>query len=175
MNPSKLSPLFIALSLILFSQVQATSLYENLCNQLGQDSARCLQVLKAEPKIPSAKTELELCKVVLQFAVKKGTAAQKYLKEIAMTNPSKAINDCATIHYDGTVGSFKSSLGELKVDGLTANYDAKVAGDGPTTCDVALAAEKINNPAITELNKEILLISNIAFWATNNLPAGPAK
>lgn len=175
MNPSKLSPLFITLSLFLFSQVQATKLYEDLCKNAAGDSVRCLQVLKAEPRIISAKTELELCKVVLQFGIKKGTEGQNYLKELAKTNPSKAITDCANIHYNEVVGSFKSALGELKVDGLTANYDAKVAGDGPTTCDAALAAAKINNPAITTLNKEILLISNIAFVATNNLPAGPGE
>ncbi|XP_058773386.1 uncharacterized protein LOC131647507 [Vicia villosa] len=169
MNPSKLSSLLFTLSLIFISQASC-ALYEDVCKGAMEDSARCLQVLKAEPRIASAKNEMELCKLVLEFALKKGTEAQKYLKEMMKTNPAAAIKDCATTHYDEVVESFKSSLGELKVDPITANYDAKVAGDGAVTCDTALAREKINIPAISALNKEIKLISKIAFLATNKLP-----
>ncbi|XP_061353870.1 uncharacterized protein LOC133298563 [Gastrolobium bilobum] len=172
MNSSTLSTtLLFTLSLILISQAASGSkLCESLCKEAMEDSARCLQILKAEPKIASAKNNVELSKLILQMALKKGTEAQKYLKELMKTNPSPAIKQCATTFYDGVVGSFKSSLGEIKEDGLTANYDAKVAGDGPFTCDTALAAEKINNPTIASINSEIMLLSKIAFLATNNLP-----
>ncbi|TKY46051.1 pectinesterase protein [Spatholobus suberectus] len=174
MNSSTLSLLLFTLSLILISHAPlptlGKSLYESLCDEAKEYKASCLEVLKADPRIVGAKDNVELSKLILELGIKKGTDAQNYLKEVMKTNPSPAIKQCATTFYDGTVGSFKSSLGELNEDGLTANYDAKVAGDGPTTCDTALAAEKINNPSISALNKEILLISIVAFLATNNLP-----
>ncbi|KAL5080787.1 hypothetical protein RYX36_009208 [Vicia faba] len=169
MNPSKLSSLLLTLSLIFISQASC-ALYEEVCKAAAEDSARCLQVLKDQPRIALAKNDMELSKLVVEFALKKGTEAQNYLKEMMKTNPAPAIKDCATTHYDGVVGSFRSSLGELKSDTETANYDAKAAGDGAETCDVALAKAKINIPAISALNKEIKLISKIAFLATDRLP-----
>ncbi|KAK7380520.1 hypothetical protein VNO78_33033 [Psophocarpus tetragonolobus] len=174
MNSSAFSLLLFTLSLILFSHApMATlgiSLYESLCEEAKQDKGRCLEILTSDPRIVGAKNNLELCKLVLELGLKKGTEAQNLLKGEMKTNPSPAIKQCATTLYDGVVGSFKSSLGELKQDSLTANYDAKVAGDGPTTCDVAMANAKITNPSISALNKEILLISELAFLATEKLP-----
>lgn len=171
MDSSAFASFLFTLSLVLISQTASgANFVEDLCNQVGEDSARCLQVLKANPKIASAKNDIQLCKSVLETGLKKAIAGQNYLKEVMKTNPVPAITECATVHYNGVVGSFKSSLGEIKEDGMTANYDAKVAGDGPETCDRGLAAAKINNPAITALNSEILLLSKIAFFATNKLP-----
>ncbi|KAK7270974.1 hypothetical protein RJT34_26528 [Clitoria ternatea] len=173
MNPSTLSSLLFTLSLILISHAplptSGASRCESLCNEAGNDKGSCLQFVKANPKLASANDDLKLSKLVLEIGVKRAIEGQKYLKEIMKSDPSPAIRQCATTLYDGVVGSFRSSLGELKLDALTANYDAKVAGDGPTTCDTALAAERINNPSIAALNKEILLISKIAFLATNSL------
>ena len=170
MNTSKLSSILFTLSLILISQASSTKLYEEVCKAAAKNNDRCLQVLKPEPQIVAAEKDLDLCKQILEFAIKKGTEAQNYLKELSKTNPSPAIEECATTHYDEVVGSFKSTLGELKMDPLTASYDAKVAGDGPTTCERALAAANINNPTISALNKDILLLSQIAFLATERLP-----
>lgn len=175
MNSSTLFLLSFTLSLILISPLPTlgTSLYESLCDNAGVDKARCLEVLKGEPQIVGAKDSVELCKLVLELGLKKGLEAQTFLKEAMKTNPSPAIMQCATTFYDGTIGSFKSSLGELSEDGLTANYDAKVAGDGPTTCDTALSNANIINPSISALNKDILLISKLAYLATDNLPDNP--
>lgn len=172
MNSSTLFLLSFTLSLILISPLPTlgTSLYESLCDNAGVDKARCLEVLKAEPQIVGAKDNVELCKLILEFGLKKGLEAQRFLKDAMMTTPSPAIVQCATSLYDGTIGSFKSSLSELAEDGQTANYDAKVAGDGPTTCDIALSNAKIVNPTISALNKDILLISKLAFLATDKLP-----
>lgn len=177
MNSSTLFLMLFTLSLILISHAPMSTLgitlYESLCDQAGQDKARCLEVLQAEPQIVGAKDSVELCKLVLELGLKKGLEAQTFLKEAMKTNPSPAIMQCATTLYDGTIGSFKSSLGELSEDGLTANYDAKVAGDGPTTCDTALSNANIINPSISALNKDILLISKLAYLATDNLPDNP--
>ncbi|KAK7277403.1 hypothetical protein RIF29_18555 [Crotalaria pallida] len=167
------SLLFTTLSLILtishaMLAASGINLHEELCKQAGaDDNARCSQILKSE----SAKDYVELSRYVLQIAVKRSIEGQNYLKGVMKTNPSsKAIKECATTHYDGVVGSFKSALGELKVDPMTANYDAKVGGDGPTTCNRALAEEKINNPSIAALNSDILLLSKLAYLATDKIP-----
>ncbi|KAK7315289.1 hypothetical protein VNO77_33828 [Canavalia gladiata] len=177
MNSSTLSSLLFTLFLILISHAPLPTsgeiLYESLCNEAGQDQAGCLQILKEDARFAEAKDYIKLSKLILEMGVKKGTEVQKHLKEIMKTNPSPAITQCATTLYDGVVGSFKSSMGELKVDGLTANYDAKVAGDGPVTCDTALAASNIANPQIAALNKDILLISKLAYLATNKIPTTP--
>ncbi|KAL5122890.1 hypothetical protein HKD37_02G003593 [Glycine soja] len=174
MNSSTLFLMLFTLSLILISHAPMSTLgitlYESLCDQAGQDKARCLEVLQTEPQIVGAKDNVELCKLILEFGLKKGLEAQRFLKDAMMTTPSPAIVQCATSFYDGTIGSFKSSLSELAEDGQTANYDAKVAGDGPTTCDIALSNAKIVNPTISALNKDILLISKLAFLATDKLP-----
>lgn len=128
-----------------------------------------LEVLKADPRIVGAKDYKKLCKFVLELGLRKGIEAQNYLKEVMKTKPSPAIKECATFLYDGVVGSFKSSIGEIKVDGLTSNYDAQVASDGPITCDLALAKGKITDPSISAMNKEILLLSKLAFLATYHL------
>jgi len=126
--------------------------------------------LKTEPQITTATKDFELCQLILELGIKKATEAQDHIKEIMKTNPSPAIKECATFDYDGVVASFKSSLGELTLDTMTSNYDAKTAGDGPTTCDTALANAKIHNPVLSTLNREIMLLSKIAFLATNRLP-----
>ncbi|KAK7277402.1 hypothetical protein RIF29_18554 [Crotalaria pallida] len=170
------SSLFIlCLVLVSYAALPAsgTNLYDSLCKEVktaGSDEARCLQILNADPGFAAAKNYFQLSKRILQLGVKKSIEGQNYLKGVMIKNPSAAIRECATLDYDGVVGSFRSALGELKEDSMTANYDAKVGGDGPTTCDRALAEEKINNPAIAALNKDIYLLSNLAFLATNKLP-----
>ncbi|CAL0302995.1 unnamed protein product [Lupinus luteus] len=170
MNPS----LFFTLSLILTSYAilpaSGANLFDGLCKKVN-DNGHCLQILKADPKLVTAKNYGELSKYILEFALKKSIEGQNFLKGVMKTNPSSAaIKECATFDYDGVVGSLRSALGELKEDSMTANYDAKVSGDGPTTCDRALAAEKISNPAISALNKDIFLLSNLASLATDMLP-----
>ncbi|KAK7343747.1 hypothetical protein VNO77_12756 [Canavalia gladiata] len=72
-----------------------------------------------------------MAQVILELALNKGTEGQNFLKGLVQTNNVLAIQECATFHYDGMIGSFRSSLKELEEDPETANYDAKVAGDGP--------------------------------------------
>ncbi|MED6132635.1 hypothetical protein PIB30_020973 [Stylosanthes scabra] len=172
MNASKC--LLFTLSLILLSQAARSSssnLYESVCQDAGEYSQRCLDFFKGEPKVASAKSFKKLAKVVLEMGVKKGTEVQNMLKEMSKENPnSAALKQCANEHYDGVVASFKSSLGELEQDALTASYDAKVASDGPTTCDRALASENINNPTITNANKDVSFLSILSFFAVSKLP-----
>nr|ACU13409.1 unknown [Glycine max] len=135
-----------------------------ICTELIQNQTTCTDLVKAaDPKIAQAKTFQELAQAVLEFAVNKGIEGQTFLKGLALIEQSPAIKECANFFYDGVVGSFRSALRELKEDAQTASYDAKAAYDGPDGCNRALAAENINNPAITALNGEIALLSQIAF------------
>ncbi|XP_020208552.1 uncharacterized protein LOC109793497, partial [Cajanus cajan] len=106
---------------------------------------------------------------VLELSLNKGIAGQNFPKELTKKNNASAIANCATIHYDEVVGSFKSALAELKEDPDTANYDAKVAGDGAVSCQQALDDAHIVNPDINALNNQISLLNHISFLATNHL------
>ncbi|KAK7364526.1 hypothetical protein VNO80_13261 [Phaseolus coccineus] len=174
MNFSTFSILLLSLSLIIVSHAPLPAigigLHESLCGETNEN-ARCLELLKGDPRIAGAKTDSELCKLILRFAMKKGIETQKYLKEALKKHPSPNLKECATTLYDGVIGSFKSALGELGEDDLTASYDAGVASDGPTTCDRALDEAKLKDPSIAALDKDILLLSSIAFKAIEKLPS----
>ncbi|BAT94333.1 hypothetical protein LR48_Vigan02g201000 [Vigna angularis] len=143
-------------------------LAEQICMESFEDKEGCLALLKqADPKIVSAKSFQDLAEATLEWAVSKGSEGQAFLKELAQVDNSPAIVQCANFDYDGVVESFKSALGELKDDPETASYDAKVAGDGPDCCDRGLASANINNPAIAALNRQILLLSSLAFNAVS--------
>ncbi|QCD94515.1 hypothetical protein DEO72_LG5g2599 [Vigna unguiculata] len=147
------------------------ALHEAICKETKENEARCLELLKEDPNIAAAKDSKELTKLILKLALKKGTETQNFLKELMKTNPSPDLKQCATTLYDGVVGSFKSALGELGEDDLTASYDAGVAGDGPTTCERALSAAKISDPSIEAHDKDMLLLSGIAFKSIEKLPS----
>ncbi|KAK7343748.1 hypothetical protein VNO77_12757 [Canavalia gladiata] len=141
-----------------------------VCRQSMPDIINCMSILRSDPKILNAENYLELSQAILELALKKGIEGQNFLKELVQINDVPAIKECANLHYDGVIGSFRSALKELKEDPDTANSDAKVAGDGPDACDRALASAHIVNPDIAALNRQIKLLSNTAFQAINKLP-----
>ncbi|KAI5391007.1 hypothetical protein KIW84_076030 [Lathyrus oleraceus] len=174
MNPSRCLSLFLTISLIFNSHAiipkSNSNLYKNVCKDAGKDNQRCLKLLSPNPKITSAKDYLTLSKLFLEMAIEKATKGQDYLKTLIKEFPSShAIKNCATSDYDGLVMSFRSSLGELVVDPISANYDARVAGDGPQACDRELANEKIVNPSVSKMNNEMTFLSDVAYLATNYL------
>ncbi|KAK7343749.1 hypothetical protein VNO77_12760 [Canavalia gladiata] len=173
--------LLFTLSLILISHSplgvnakdQSSSAMEmriQVCRQNMPDIMNCMNILRSDPKILKAESYLELSQAILELALKKGIEGQNFLKELVQTNDVPVIKECANLHYDGVIGSFRSALKELKEDPDTANSDAKVAGDGPDACDRALASAHIVNPDIAALNRQIKLLSNTAFQAINKLP-----
>ncbi|MED6116279.1 hypothetical protein PIB30_098717, partial [Stylosanthes scabra] len=159
MNSSTQSILLcLGLILIIANVAQADkkcALAIKVCDGTLTERAKCMEIVRSNPKIQSAKNPVQLSQFVLELAIHMAKEGQKFLKNLAKKSNSPALQQCAGFDYDGVVGSFKSALGEIKEDPMTANYDAKVAGDGPDTCDRGLAAEKIVNPAITKLNDEI--------------------
>ncbi|XP_073225780.1 uncharacterized protein [Cicer arietinum] len=174
MNPSTCISFFFTIILILnishaISPNSGSKLYENVCNK-AKDNERCLKLLESNTQITLAKDYLTICKLFLEMALEKSKNAQNILKTFMIQNPSSlAIKQCATDDYNGLITSFKSSLDELVDDPLSANYDAKVAGDGPQACDRALANEKIVNPSISTINDEMTFLSVVGYLATSYL------
>lgn len=145
-----------------------SSLISIVCSS-SSNKAECNAILGSSPLAAQAKNYRQLSKVVLEMAYNKAAAGQAFLKKLAATTKIPALTRCANFDYDGVVMSFKSSLGELKEDPQTANYDAKVASDGTAQCDRGMVAEHVVNPQVTALNSQINFYSELAFLVTNNL------
>ncbi|XP_027362481.1 uncharacterized protein LOC113870081 [Abrus precatorius] len=181
MNPSAQLSFFFTVSLIFISALASpsasapgTELYQSVCKDAGENANRCLKFLGGYPKITGAKDYLSLCKSLLEVAIKRATEGQNYFVAAAKKKPSSAaLKQCSTFFYDGLVRSFESASGELVESPDTANYDCKVAGDGPVNCNSALMDEKINDPALSNLNDQMSFLSYVAFLATNHLPQDP--
>lgn len=133
------------------------------------DNAACLNYLKGDPKTSSAKDFKELSKFTLELAIRKTSESQNWIKDLLKTKEDPSIKICGFEAYDEVVGSFKSSIRELDEDPQTANYDAKVAGDGAEQCQNVLEQAGIQNPEITARNKDAMLLSDIAFEVTNRI------
>ncbi|XP_004504526.2 uncharacterized protein [Cicer arietinum] len=177
MNSSTHLFLLFTISLIFLSHVTSQTLtpklYQVVCKDAGEDDVqRCLNLFEDNRQITLAKDYITLCKLFLEMAIDKSTKAQNYLKSLLNKYPlSDAIKECATNDYNMLVYSFKGSLGELVTDPQIANYDAKVAGDGPDTCQRLLDSEKIDiSSSISTLNNEMKFLSFVAYLATNHLP-----
>ncbi|KAE9599476.1 putative pectinesterase inhibitor domain-containing protein [Lupinus albus] len=173
MNSSKVSFLFTLFMILIFSHslipASCQSLFESICKETLENEGACIQLMKSDPRIPSATNYVDLTNYILDMAIKKATEGQNYLLDLMKTNPSKAIHQCATIDYNGSISSFKTAKVDLTQDPPTASYDAKIAGDGPANCAEAIKAENINNPTIFDINKTMLLLSDIASFAANKV------
>jgi hypothetical protein len=174
MNPSTCLSILLTVSLFFNSHSvplkSNSKLYQNICQDAGNDNERCLKLLEANPLIISAKNYLTLNILFLSMAIEKATKGQDYLKTLIKEYPfSQAIKQCSNDDYNALVSSFRISLSELVDDPILANYDAKVAGDGPQACDQALAKEKIVNHYVSTMNNEMKFLSYVAYLATNYL------
>jgi pectinesterase inhibitor-like protein len=173
MNFSTPLSLFLTILLIFISlaisQAAGPKLYENVCKD-ASNKQRCLKLLESNSEITSAKDYLTLCRAYLKMAIDKSTKAQNYVKNLMTKYPSStAINECAS-NYNVLVIQFKGSLQELVEDPMSANYDAKVAGDEPERCGRFLADEKkVDISSISALNNEMLFLSFVGFLATDHL------
>ncbi|CAJ2629843.1 unnamed protein product [Trifolium pratense] len=176
MNSSTFCSLFLGLILISQSPLSANArglgggLVDELCNsEYIEDKIACHSILGSNPEAMKAKNYKQLSRAILTIGINKAVEGQSFLKGLAATTKSPALTQCANFDYDGVVGSFKSSLGEIKEDTETANYDAGVAHDGPAQCDRGMEAEHIVNPQVTALNRQIFLLSQMASYATDKL------
>ncbi|CAL0303029.1 unnamed protein product [Lupinus luteus] len=125
------------------------SLYEGVCRETKNTD--CVPLLKDDPRITSAKNDLDLSRFILEFAEKKAREGKKYILQIAKEHPTECIILCANKFYESTITSFISAKGELIEDPTSATYDAKVVGDGPEYCAKAFTTANIENPPINKL------------------------
>ncbi|XP_050252010.1 uncharacterized protein LOC126698670 [Quercus robur] len=102
------------------------------------------------------------------MAVANSTKSKAYIYDLLNKNHTEPIKQCS-FWYGAVVGSFRSALGELDEDTLTANYDAKVAADGANICENALASAGVQVPSISTRNNYVRLYSSIGFEVTNDL------
>ncbi|RVX13293.1 putative invertase inhibitor [Vitis vinifera] len=150
----------------------ASELVDGVCHE-SQNYSFCIQALESDPKTPAAKDYMDLAVISLNLGISNTTDTRSYINDLyesPETDPSKkpALKGCIS-GYDGAVGSFKSALGELKEDALTANYDAKVAGDGAVSCEDQLASGGVKDSSISARNQFTLSLSNIADVITTHL------
>ena len=150
----------------------ASELVEGVCHE-SQSYSFCIQALESDPKTPATKDYMDLAVIALKLGISNSTATRSYISRLyknPKTDPRKkpALKGCLS-GYDEAVESFKSALGELKEDPLTANYDAKVASDGAVLCSDFLASAGIKDSSISDGNRFTSSFSNIAFVITNHL------
>ncbi|CAJ1971439.1 unnamed protein product [Sphenostylis stenocarpa] len=144
-------------------------LIDQVCNETIEDNILCMKILKGDPEIVLAKNFVELAEAILKLGLKKGIEGQNFLKGLVEGKHDPGIEECATSDYDGVINSFRSALGEMKNDLLAANYSARIAGDGADNCNTTLVAERIQNPAISDLNHQVSMLSFIAFCALDKI------
>ncbi|KAK9216379.1 hypothetical protein WN944_008388 [Citrus x changshan-huyou] len=114
-----------------------------------------------------------LARVSLERAVSNTTNSKDYIDKLAKdksTAPAliRALKECVS-DYESSAASFKSAKMEIDEDISSANYDAKVAGDGADSCDTSLKATKKDVPSVKARNYYVKLYSNIGFVITEQL------
>ncbi|CAL0323079.1 unnamed protein product [Lupinus luteus] len=173
MNSSKVSYLFFTLSVILiFSHslipTSCKTLYESVCddtrNRHKEDCLIFLEILT-----PSAQNYVDLANSVLDFAISHTTHGQEYISNFNKKNQSPAIQKCVTTFYPESVSSFKKAKAELVKDPVAASHDARLAGNGPSSCADAIKAAKIKDPLIDSYNEMALLNSDIVSVAARKI------
>ncbi|CAL0303019.1 unnamed protein product [Lupinus luteus] len=75
------------------------SLYEGVCGDT-QKPTDCLQLLRHDPLITSAKNYFDLSKFILEFGEKKAKEGKKYIWQIAKKHPIPQITLCAKNTYE---------------------------------------------------------------------------
>ncbi|KAF7803051.1 pectinesterase inhibitor [Senna tora] len=153
-------------------------LIEDVCKDTA-DKSRCLSLLRDDPQAASAKDNRDISKSALELAIKKATESKKILTDLIeakMKDPTPEnyafnFNSCQSV-----IGSFNTALGELNDDIQSSNYDSKTAGDDVDNCQKELESHGIQIPDISSRNKDLMLLSEIAFQATKGDPhASSAK
>ncbi|CAL0323080.1 unnamed protein product [Lupinus luteus] len=169
------SYLFFTLSIILIfsdSLIPASciNLYESVCDDtLHGYKDPCLRLLQSDRKIATAKNYVDLTNSILDMALAKATYGQVYISNFNKKNQPPAIKECATTHYPGCISSFKKAKAELVKNPVAASYAARLAGDGPDYCADAIKAANIDDHKIFNINRMVLLLSDIASVSARKL------
>ncbi|XP_007200094.1 uncharacterized protein LOC18766908 [Prunus persica] len=153
---------FFALFLFLSSSSLAnasTQLIDDVCKNTI-NNAECLKILDSNPQALSASSYKDLAQVALGLAIANAEDSQTFINNLLKSDPRDAIKKCAS-SYKAVVASFKSSKAEIEEDPMTANYDAKIAGDDAGNCETALSSQGVKVPEISARNHVVQLYSSI--------------
>ncbi|KAF5749234.1 putative invertase inhibitor [Tripterygium wilfordii] len=150
-----------------------SQLVEEVCSRTGDTSSFCTKTLESDPRTSSARDFRALAKIALDLAVTNSTKTEAYIKNMLKKNakPGKlksALESCVA-SYEETIISFRSALVEIDEDKMSANYDAKVAGDGPLQCDQALESAGVKVESISMANQITYRFSVIGVEITDLL------
>ncbi|KAK7279506.1 hypothetical protein RJT34_24559 [Clitoria ternatea] len=147
---------------------RCTKLYDRyVCQNLtgpGVAEISCLKLLETDPEITSAENFFDLSSYVLKMAIRKATEGQNYFMDEMSKHPSSsAIKECAIQDYNWLVGSFRFSLFVFTGDTLFARSILRSAFIRLlTTCNDALIQEKVTNPSLYDLNREMAFLTIVA-------------
>jgi pectinesterase inhibitor-like protein len=145
----------------------ATQLVIGVCKQTI-NYINCVEALESDSRTPSASNLKDLAKIALGLALSNATESKSYIDGLLKKQRTAPVEKCS-FWYEAVVGSFRSSLNELEEDALTANYDAKIAGDYAISCENELSTGQVRVRAISTRNNYVLLYSSIGFVITNQL------
>ncbi|KAJ4701073.1 Pectinesterase inhibitor domain containing protein [Melia azedarach] len=150
-----------------------SNLVDGICRKT-LNYADCVSALQLDSLTLSTSDLNALARIALEIAVANTTNSKAFIQELAeskSTKPSlkRALKLCVWA-YEGSVASFNSAKSELDEDISSANYDAKVAGDGAVTCETVLNSTEADEPTeIKARNYFLSLYSNIGSVITDKL------
>ncbi|XP_012073971.1 putative invertase inhibitor [Jatropha curcas] len=153
-----------------------SKLVQDICSETQELSQTkfedCVNALEIDPKTNSADLKT-LAHISLQLGISKANDTQTFIGNLLTSNKNHALQTCL-FWYQAVIASFKSADKEIEEDPLTANYDAKIAGDDAKECEDELTREKAQIPStittnITTRNNLVRLYSFISFVITNRL------
>lgn len=170
MEYSHVTALSLSLLLLLHSLSPtnaATQLVDGVCKQTI-NYADCVKALESDSRTPSASSLKSLAKIALGLAVSNATEGKSYIDNLLTKSRTAPVEKCSS-WYEAVVASFRSALNELDEDALTANYDAKIAGDYASSCENELSSGGVKVPEISIRNNYVQLYSSIGFVVTDKL------
>ncbi|KHN38540.1 40S ribosomal protein S4 [Glycine soja] len=137
--------LFLSFCLILITNspsltnANGSDLISQIC-KASVNQKECTDILTAYPRIMHANNFFELAEAILQLSLYKAIEGQKFLRTLMKSENVPAIAQCANSDYESVITAYKSALSKLKDDPKTAKHYARDAGNGPVSCETALAA-----------------------------------
>ncbi|KAL3638944.1 hypothetical protein CASFOL_016851 [Castilleja foliolosa] len=175
MSPSNLISSIFLLSLIIsnIAAISSTSLIETACSNprlVGPNTLSCIQTLKAQPDVVSAKNTFELAIAIMKAGISSAIETGKHIdKLLGGPHVGPELQSCKT-SYDDVVKAIKSALEEVKDDKEfdTATYDLLI-GCTDTFQPCLEAAGKINDPIISNGNNAMLIYGLSAYQAIDSL------
>lgn len=149
-------------------------LVEHVCSQTDVYEF-CMKALRSDRRTASAPDLLAIAKIALDLAAANATNVRKYIEGMVkrrnMIKPAalKAALEKCVSWYDAVFYSFRSSLAEVEIDAMTANYDAMVAGDYVLSCEKEVSSRGVSVPSISAKSEVMMHFVKIGSTVTDLL------